>query len=962
MRESNFNVPQWNRACIVISSGLYDRRALDAPAASLPLINSLHHLANLTATSPRIREILAGDGGLERLVRILKHCATGGSTQGTEKSGMGLGEYQGRGEEEGGMCRRARKSPFRAFAEYDLLPTLADLEDLEEADVEGALLRLSNLSSSAPSTSTSQGYTYSNPPSLLLPPSTRQKHLVYTYALAFQSIVNIGVRGSEAIRTRVVEAGALDVVVFVLERYLEDMERRRREAELEWRERERQKNDAEEQERMEVEGGEDGREVEAVEMREDLTLTLVVPSSSPGGPLEPPLPSFSTTNSPLSSVPVSPVPPSPSADTPSASLTTPTAVSRPLLTRLNVVAASSSSSSLSTTSSSSSSSASLMALAPPSRVQTPDTVASMDEAASLTGDENGSTSGREEADEEMTVVATASSSSSAARATATGTRSVKPSVEASSSAEVAMEVDPTDESRESSDLEGDAEAEEDDEQHAASSLRQRRQRTRSHSHSHTTPRHSHASPSLPSPLPPAAAVPPAPSASTSVSGFERAPSPAPSSTIPSSPPPPRQEERRGGGDEEPLHFRDEDVIQSLQLLAYLSKYPHVRAVFHLPSPSSSSSSSSHSYSSGQVGAGKRPLLPPTNIFSLVESFTFRSSSSPSSSQNPSSSSPSISFPSEIQYWAGVIMRNACRKDEGSGGVRQCANMRCGKWEKTAREFAKCRRCRRAKYCSKSCQSEAWNQGHRWWCCKVSGRRARESNGEHASSSSHPHSHAHHHRDAAAADSSNPASGVETPTGPPPSTSTAAPSRHRHDHTHRRRRATTDADEDLDLDEEDDLPPPDAGATPRAAHHPLAGLAPLLQEAAAQQGGAGGVNRERDLTVRPPFRAGGGGEDGMATPPPAPVRDGPTAPAGGVAVAVAGAEDGLALGGMGGMGLLLGPGGVGFGGGVGGGWDGIALDGMVGGPEAEEREMILGVGVGVGGLGGGGGEVVRVPTA
>jgi hypothetical protein len=31
------------------------------------------------------------------------------------------------------------------------------------------------------------------------------------------------------------------------------------------------------------------------------------------------------------------------------------------------------------------------------------------------------------------------------------------------------------------------------------------------------------------------------------------------------------------------------------------------------------------------------------------------------------------LPPEIQYWAGVITRNACRKDESRDGNRQCAN-------------------------------------------------------------------------------------------------------------------------------------------------------------------------------------------------------------------------------------------------------------------------------------------------
>ncbi|KAF8752611.1 MYND finger [Rhizoctonia solani] len=49
-----------------------------------------------------------------------------------------------------------------------------------------------------------------------------------------------------------------------------------------------------------------------------------------------------------------------------------------------------------------------------------------------------------------------------------------------------------------------------------------------------------------------------------------------------------------------------------------------------------------------------------NVFSLVERFTFRPS--PSETTLPR-------LPHEIQYWAGVIMRNACRKDDQRGGIR-----------------------------------------------------------------------------------------------------------------------------------------------------------------------------------------------------------------------------------------------------------------------------------------------------
>ncbi|KAG0238414.1 hypothetical protein BGW42_005647 [Actinomortierella wolfii] len=119
-------------------------------------------------------------------------------------------------------------------------------------------------------------------------------------------------------------------------------------------------------------------------------------------------------------------------------------------------------------------------------------------------------------------------------------------------------------------------------------------------------------------------------------------------------------------------FREDDILQCLQLLAYLSKYPSLRSAFNDTNG--------------------------PNVFAIVEKFTHRAM-----------------HPLEIQYWAGVIMRNFCRKDDSRMGIRQCAYTGCGKWESKPREFAKCRRCRKAKYCSKQCQSKAWSDGHRWWC-------------------------------------------------------------------------------------------------------------------------------------------------------------------------------------------------------------------------------------------------------
>ena len=156
--------------------------------------------------------------------------------------------------------------------------------------------------------------------------------------------------------------------------------------------------------------------------------------------------------------------------------------------------------------------------------------------------------------------------------------------------------------------------------------------------------------------------------------------------------------------------RDEDVLQSLQLLAYISKYCSLRTYFqktHLvpklkikpeagltndPGMGSSMTTEMH-----DDDEDEEYLLPDDfNIFPLVEKFTVRHHSK------------------DMQYWAQVVMRNLCRKDESKGNIRQCAYYECGKWEESPRQFAKCRRCRRTKYCSKDCQKNAWVY-HRHWC-------------------------------------------------------------------------------------------------------------------------------------------------------------------------------------------------------------------------------------------------------
>ncbi|EQL00976.1 zinc finger domain-containing protein [Ophiocordyceps sinensis CO18] len=157
--------------------------------------------------------------------------------------------------------------------------------------------------------------------------------------------------------------------------------------------------------------------------------------------------------------------------------------------------------------------------------------------------------------------------------------------------------------------------------------------------------------------------------------------------------------------------REEDVLMSLQLLAYVSKYCGLRSYFqksHLVPRLTIGKDlellddeEDGSAEETAAAADEEDLLSNDfNLFPLVEKFTVRYHST------------------DMQYWAGVVMRNLCRKDETRGGIRQCAYYQCGKWEEFTRQFAKCRRCRRTKYCSKECQKSAW-AFHRHWCVAAS---------------------------------------------------------------------------------------------------------------------------------------------------------------------------------------------------------------------------------------------------
>ena len=220
--------------------------------------------------------------------------------------------------------------------------------------------------------------------------------------------------------------------------------------------------------------------------------------------------------------------------------------------------------------------------------------------------------------------------------------------------------------------------------------------------------------------------------------------------------------------------RDEDVLMSLQLLAYVSKYCNLRSYFqqshlvprlkigkdlHLLDPDYNPATSTLGPSQEELDDDwdnefvEKPGEQPYNIFPLIEKFTAKQSTS-SRHNPPHNISPQHD---DMSYWAGVVMRNLCRKDDSRGGIRQCAYWQCGKWEEYTRQFAKCRRCRRTKYCSKECQKGAWGS-HRFWCVAADDSHGREGSGEGSSDRHHrrhhhhhSHSHSHHHSHSGAAE-------------------------------------------------------------------------------------------------------------------------------------------------------------------------------------------------------------------
>ncbi|EJD06317.1 uncharacterized protein FOMMEDRAFT_138352 [Fomitiporia mediterranea MF3/22] len=790
MRESNFAFPAQNRACVCISSQLYDRRALDTNSP-LPLLNSLTHLTYLTSTSPRIREILTCDGGLERLVRLLRDFCLSPPPPENPSAIFGLSPP--------GLPRPAQ------------VPAL-------------------------------------NPKSF-------DRHASYRFSLAFQCVVNIGVRGSEPIRSRVVQAGTLEVVGCILEAWLaskgfavgpsasasgipretREQRQQRRQQQLEQRQREQ----AQELARLlAIERSLANTEEEQNVATSDAETSVSTDTSANATP--------SGSGTPTSTVIVPGRDRSGTVvarrvwDTAQSNAREPTPAG-PSMSRSRTVRAREAAESAT----------------PSASTSRPDTETEDDGDPDADGDvDMESTSHDHDTDENMpprlpthphtrrTVgIVQDSPSPAATGVVGAGVAGASDALDVDMDAHIIINTNVGDDGVAEGIVALDQNVNDDLAMGAppgAPGAIDATPRTRTntltlntrninlqrehHPHVHgreeLTPRavlanlpmhahaHTHPHAHVPAPIAmPVAATGAGPSRGAAITqaalraaqltgaNTANAATPAPTTM------PPRSSHRHHHHHhhhaEEQGPYREEDVLLSLQLLAYLSKYPHVRQAFYKPRLSfhpatamaqghsmQNSSMTSTSEASGwrKTGTGasatanpaivstadtKKDLgffrtltgrgkekektstpatsgsrdnvsqtgqnsgTPPrmTNVFSLVERFTFRPS--PTESALPS---PPPFLPPEIQYWAGVIMRNACRKDESRGGIRQCANMLCGKWESFPREFAKCRRCRKAKYCGKECQSRAWSEGHRFWCSAREGEDGNEGTGGNGTSS------------------------------------------------------------------------------------------------------------------------------------------------------------------------------------------------------------------------------------
>ncbi|UNI19175.1 hypothetical protein JDV02_005383 [Purpureocillium takamizusanense] len=624
MREVNFSIPNVNKASVGITTALYDRRALDC-TSTLPLINSLNHLAYLTTSSARIRDILTVDGGIERLVCILK--------QGRSKDMMGMWKWN----------------------------------------------------------------------------------------LAFQCVVNIGVRGTENVRTRVVEADMVPVIATILDNYIKVIEKCREKAEeasqKQLHDHHHRRHRGHDRSSPKTSASFTSRAVRPeLDQRSarrhgpppsiDVSASFAGPSSAGGA-------------SGSEAATAGPAPARSAVATPERPVTTPSRHRHSFRESTARLPATVTPGQL------------LQPLATPGQgrdvmgnfvrpVRDIDRLASMAPFAH--------TDAASQPTSPTTPLPPPQLRSPTVRPTnnmdASNRQRRRPSIRHQNSTVEGDDLNadsmPSDESPDA-EMTGTADIQsavgiqdismEDGESMLTGSSLELTNPTVSEAHqdagtfniTHRAPidgsigNNANTAPVAPmglSPNRPAMVTPPQPT--------------APNSTVPR-----YLLDRHYTPNQHMLAAmpREEDVLMSLQLLAYVSKYCGLRSYFQqshlvpklaigkdldLLDGEEDSSDASH-----RDSADEEYLLPNDfNLFPLVEKFTVRYHST------------------DMQYWAGVVMRNLCRKDDTRGGIRQCAYYQCGKWEEYTRQFAKCRRCRRTKYCSKECQKSAW-AFHRHWCVAAS---------------------------------------------------------------------------------------------------------------------------------------------------------------------------------------------------------------------------------------------------
>lgn len=608
MREVNFSIPNVNKASVGITTALYDRRALDC-TSTLPLINSLNHLAYLTTSSARIREILTVDGGIERLVCILK---------------------QGRSK---------------------------DMMDM------------------------------------------------WKWNLAFQCVVNIGVRGTEAVRTRVVEADMVPVIATILDNYIKVIEKVREKAEEA-----KQKSDHHHRHRINGSRSHKSSSFSSRSGATDVELrlyrrqapppsidvpatlagasTTVVQQNADGTPTAP----YFQASTPSQRTPFSAQRSQPhqSGRSQEARNSQPPAPTVPSMDALREGVRSLASMVAFPQPLMASQPASPTTPLPPPQIRSP-TVRPASALASAARSRRRPSirhqhSTSVEADD-MTADSIASDETETPDAEMSGTGEMQPAVGIQ---DMAME---------------------DGEAMIAGAAIDLTTPTVSETQDAGTFNITHQGPvdgsignvNTPTQV---TAMGMSPNRPTLVS--------PPQPQLPNASFPRYLLDRQVTPNPQMLAAmpREEDVLMSLQLLAYVSKYCNLRKYFQeshlvpklkigkelqLLDLSEPSEIEAALEEEEEPCCEEEYLLPnDLNIFPLVEKFTVRYHSA------------------DMQYWAGVVMRNLCRKDDTRGGIRQCAYWQCGKWEEYTRQFAKCRRCRRTKYCSKECQKSAW-AFHRHWC-------------------------------------------------------------------------------------------------------------------------------------------------------------------------------------------------------------------------------------------------------